>query len=177
MLSNVKCNETESLCLDINGLERREVGGSVTIHCRSSPPQMFMCLKKGLSKEVEVLRKEEKSGKSTILKDFRGRLQLDGIFPNEDIIITNLTSDDTGPYWCMYETIDKKYEEHNTKGNGSVLLVVTGEPHPFMYFLKNHILSIEKINMTVQYNSAINECHMIMQSNSRFHYSYPYMGS
>ncbi|XP_078126487.1 uncharacterized protein LOC144530691 [Sander vitreus] len=108
----------------------RELGKAVTIQCRpSKPDQEYLSLKKGLSEEHEVLYKEGNPEKNTIHKEFMGRLQLNGVFPNVDILIKNLTSDDTGPYWCVYKKFDLVSSKNlEMKGTGSVLLVVTGGP-------------------------------------------------
>nr|XP_040047163.1 cell surface A33 antigen-like [Gasterosteus aculeatus aculeatus] len=99
-----------------SGVEWKDVGGNVTIGCR--PPeegQTSLSLRKG---EAQILYVHGKSRRETIASEFSGRLQLTGEFPDIDIIIKNLTSDDTGAYWCEYDT--------EMLGNGSVLLVVTG---------------------------------------------------
>ncbi|KAK5856396.1 hypothetical protein PBY51_007996 [Eleginops maclovinus] len=102
----------------------REIGGHFTIQCR--PPkadQEKMCLKRGLNKEAEVFFINGKSGKKTIVNDFRDRLEFNGLFPEIDILIKNLTSEDTGPYWCEYKAFDKT-SVITKNGQGSVLLVV-----------------------------------------------------
>uniref|UniRef100_A0AAQ4P061 Immunoglobulin domain-containing protein n=1 Tax=Gasterosteus aculeatus aculeatus TaxID=481459 RepID=A0AAQ4P061_GASAC len=106
------------LSVGSSGVEWKDVGGNVTIGCR--PPeegQTSLSLRKS---EAQILNVHGKSRKETIASEFSGRLQLTGEFPDIDIIIKNLTSDDTGAYWCEYDT--------EMLGNGSVLLVVTGEP-------------------------------------------------
>ncbi|XP_031168292.1 uncharacterized protein LOC116059390 [Sander lucioperca] len=108
----------------------RALGEAVTIQCRpSKPDQEYLSLKKGLSEEHDVLYKEGNPEKNTIYKEFMGRLQLNGVFPNVDILIKNLTSNDTGPYWCVYKKFDLVSSKNlEMKGTGSVLLVVTGGP-------------------------------------------------
>ncbi|XP_060882485.1 uncharacterized protein si:rp71-81e14.2 [Labrus mixtus] len=106
-----------------NGVVRRDPGGSVTIQCRylqSSPASLT--LMKGLNDDFQVLYKMNTS-RPVIAKDFKSRLQIHGEFPNLEIFIRNLTSEDTGPYWCKYQksTTDPKPEN----GQGSVLLLVT----------------------------------------------------
>lgn len=64
----------------------------------------------------------------TIKKEFDNRLQINGVFPDPDIFIKNLTSNDTGPYWCLYAKTDQKLKEiQENEGQGSMLLVVLGE--------------------------------------------------
>ncbi|XP_029293942.1 uncharacterized protein LOC115012459 [Cottoperca gobio] len=116
-----------------SGVEWRDFGGAVTIQCRlSEESQDSLNLRKGLSEEFEVFYKDVKSGKNTIGEEFKGRLQLDGVFPNIDILIKNLTSKDTGPYWCVYKKFDQKSSQNKkTKGAGSLLLVVAeSQTHP-----------------------------------------------
>ncbi|XP_041813461.1 uncharacterized protein LOC121621176 [Chelmon rostratus] len=107
------------------GVVWRDFGGSVTIQCRSpDPDQEFLTLKRGLG-EDHVLVIENDTSKNTISKEFTGRLQLHGVFPSVDILIRNLTSGDTGPYWCFYSKFDLKSSQSvSKKGSGSVLLVV-----------------------------------------------------
>ncbi|XP_070778969.1 T-cell antigen CD7-like [Enoplosus armatus] len=109
-----------------SGVVWRDFGGTVTIQCRSPEPnQEFLSLKMGLSEENTVLYKDRNSDKTTIATEFTGRLQLNGEFPNVDILIKNLTSNDTGPYWCEYKRFDQKFSKVVIKkGEGSVLLVV-----------------------------------------------------
>lgn len=53
-------------------------------------------------------------------------MQLNGNFPNLDFLLKNLTSDDTGVYWCLYKEFDAKSGTTAViEGQGSVLLVVT----------------------------------------------------
>lgn len=87
-------------------------------------------MKKGLKEENDVFFKEGNSAKHTIAKEFTGRLQSHGEFPSVSILIKNLTSGDTGPYWCIYTKFDPKAGQLiHKRGTGSVLLVVTGEPY------------------------------------------------
>lgn len=117
----------------------KDIGEDITIRCKcSEPDQDYIELKKGLSKEAQVLVIEKKSGKRTILNNFQGRLQVNGELHNIDILIKNLTSNDTGPYWCMYKKADKTtYKSIITEGKGSVLLVINGKPHYFINFITN----------------------------------------
>ncbi|KAL3987199.1 T-cell surface glycoprotein CD7 [Sarotherodon galilaeus] len=108
---------------DGHGVVRRNVGKQVTIQCRSASNQDMLYLKKGLNEEEDIYFTD--SNKSTVNQKFTDRLQFHGKLPNVDILIKNLTLDDTGPYWCVYKSTDQKYELKTTKGIGSVLLVVT----------------------------------------------------
>ncbi|XP_022056930.1 uncharacterized protein si:ch211-188c18.1 isoform X2 [Acanthochromis polyacanthus] len=106
----------------------RDVGESVTIQCRTSAEQDSLYLKMGLSKDIDVFFTEKDTGKNTISTQYKHRLQSNGAFPNVDILIKNLTANDTGPYWCMYKAFDRKTSKQTaTDGSGSVLLVVTRE--------------------------------------------------
>uniref|UniRef100_A0A3Q1FLY5 Immunoglobulin domain-containing protein n=1 Tax=Acanthochromis polyacanthus TaxID=80966 RepID=A0A3Q1FLY5_9TELE len=111
-----------------------DVGESVTIQCRTSAEQDSLYLKMGLSKDIDVFFTEKDTGKNTISTQYKHRLQSNGAFPNVDILIKNLTANDTGPYWCMYKAFDRKTSKQTaTDGSGSVLLVVTREPRCFIY--------------------------------------------
>ncbi|XP_032394364.1 uncharacterized protein LOC116703626 isoform X2 [Etheostoma spectabile] len=112
----------------------KDSGEAVTIQCRcSKPDQEFLTLTKGLSEEYHVLYRDGKSEKNTIQEEFKGRLQLNRGFPNVDIFIKNLTSNDTGPYWCEYKKFDQASSKIlKMKGTGSILLVVTDRPQQFI---------------------------------------------
>ncbi|CAI5675236.1 unnamed protein product [Oreochromis niloticus] len=114
---------TARTAADGYGVIRINVGKQVTIQCKSASNQDMLYLKKGLNEEEDIYFTD--SNKSTINQKFTDRLQFHGKLPNVDILIKNLTLDDTGPYWCVYKMTDQKYELKTTRGNGSVLLVVT----------------------------------------------------
>uniref|UniRef100_A0A3B4GCL0 Immunoglobulin V-set domain-containing protein n=1 Tax=Pundamilia nyererei TaxID=303518 RepID=A0A3B4GCL0_9CICH len=107
------------------------VGQQVTIQCRSASNQEMLYLKRGLNEEEDIFCLTDLQ-KSTINQKFTDRLQFHGPFPNVDILLKNLTLDDTGPYWCVYK-VSSNYEFKTSRGNGSVLLVVTGESEQFVY--------------------------------------------
>ncbi|KAL3987198.1 myelin associated glycoprotein [Sarotherodon galilaeus] len=109
---------------DGHGVVRINVGKQLTIQCRSASHQDYLYLKKGLNEEEDIFHLTD-SKEPTINQKFTDRLQFHGKLPNVDILIKNLTLDDTGPYWCVYKVADKNYELKATRGNGSVLLVVT----------------------------------------------------
>ncbi|CAI5675232.1 unnamed protein product [Oreochromis niloticus] len=116
---------TARTAADGHGVVRINVGKQITIQCKSASNQDMLYLKKGLNEEEDIYFTD--SNKSTINQKFTDRLQFHGKLPNVDILIKNLTLDDTGPYWCVYKSTDQKYELKTTKGSGSVLLVVTDQ--------------------------------------------------
>lgn len=112
----------------VGKVERKESGAVHTIHCKSledNNSQLY--LKKGIEEETSVFVQDRMSGQPTINDAYKGRLDVNGKFPNMEIVIKNLTTDDTGPYWCKYAGEDAKKQMTEKKGLGSVLLVVTGE--------------------------------------------------
>ncbi|KAM7372094.1 hypothetical protein PAMP_009289 [Pampus punctatissimus] len=112
-----------------SGVEWKKVGEQVTIQCKCQSDQEYLFLKKGLE-EDQVLFTTNK--KHTISPQFADRLQLNGQILNLDILITNLTLNDTGLYWCEYKRFDMLTKTtKSTKDTGSVLLVVTDETHQY----------------------------------------------
>ncbi|XP_051245010.1 uncharacterized protein LOC127356954 isoform X3 [Dicentrarchus labrax] len=105
----------------------KDFGGSFTIQCRApEPEQDSLTLKKGLSMDIDVFHKPSGSDRNITAEQFKYRLQSNGKFPNVDILIKNLTSNDTGPYWCCYAKFDLNTATViHKKGTGSVLLVVS----------------------------------------------------
>ncbi|KAK2893920.1 uncharacterized protein [Channa argus] len=112
-----------------SGVIKKHLGEYITIQCKcSETDQTSLQLRKGLNKEVQVLYHDGKTQKDTIAKEFQTRLQVHAEFPKVDILIKNLTSDDTGPYFCLYEKYDTVSPDMKmTEGSGSVLLVVEGD--------------------------------------------------
>ncbi|XP_019751979.1 uncharacterized protein LOC109531886 [Hippocampus comes] len=111
---------------------RRPPGGSVSIQCSHVPQgEMHMTFFKGLKKDFQILHMM--SQKTTTAKEFSGRLRVEGIFPNVDVIISNLTSEDTGLYFCDYQWYDDaRSEQKRVDDDSPVMLVVEGErtsPH------------------------------------------------
>ncbi|KAF3846445.1 hypothetical protein F7725_003523 [Dissostichus mawsoni] len=86
--------------------------------------QDSLALKKGLYMKSDVFNRHGKSEKVTIAKDFQDRLQFNGLFPNMDILIKNVTSKDTDTYWCVYKKVEVS-SPVTENGEGSILLVVT----------------------------------------------------
>ncbi|AWP18825.1 Hypothetical protein SMAX5B_020732 [Scophthalmus maximus] len=109
------------------GVVWRKAGEAITIQCSTSDVAVeYLHLYKGLSEELQVVFKDRQSESPNIA--FRDRLQTNAAFPDVDIFIRNLTSTDTGPYWCMYKKFDGVLGKLiKTKGRGSVLLVVAEE--------------------------------------------------
>ncbi|XP_054464073.1 uncharacterized protein LOC129098956 [Anoplopoma fimbria] len=109
-----------------SGVLWKDVGEAVTIQCRpDAKDQEYLRLEKGLSND-QIYFTDGTPGKKTISTKFQGRLQLHGDFPNITILIKNLTTEDTGPYYCMYSKFDPKSAQAvDRRGLGSVLLVVT----------------------------------------------------
>lgn len=108
-------------------------GKDVTIQCRPDTAKDILSLsvKMGLS-ENDVFLVEKDNNEPLIKGPFRERLQYSGNFPNLDILIKNLVLNDTGPYWCVYQRHNRiKRETLTVKGEGSVLLVVSGKPYRF----------------------------------------------
>nr|XP_046270881.1 uncharacterized protein LOC124073031 isoform X2 [Scatophagus argus] len=121
------------------GVVYRNIGESLTIQCRSNETdEEFLHLKRGLN-EDDVLVKEHNLEPKAISKEFTGRLQLNGKFPNIDILIKNVTLQDLGPFWCMYSKFVKKTSEYKmNKRSGSVLLVVTDTTDTTSTTVKGH---------------------------------------
>ncbi|XP_022608294.1 uncharacterized protein LOC111227156 [Seriola dumerili] len=115
-----------------DGVVWRKPGEDITIQCRTSQRATSVFLNKGLSQEVQIFYKNQDSNKDNIAKEVTNRFQLNGAFPNMDFLIKNLTSADTGPYWCIFKRFE--FKSASTKvleSNGSVLLVVTDERSAF----------------------------------------------
>lgn len=137
-------------------------GEDFTVQCRVKRQVDSLSLKKGLNEEDQIFYKDRKSDKNNIEDDFKKRLQLNGQFPNMDFLIKNLSSADTGPYWCVYGWFDEAEEMvKNEKGEGSVLLVVKGKSHLLTYYL--WIDFIHK-NYWV-YKGTVQRTHFLLESN------------
>lgn len=117
----------------------REVGETVTIQCRSSSGPRSLHLIKGMREEQTIAKiLKPKTGRqppsNLVLED---RVEYNGTFPNINFYFKNLNVNDTGPYWCSYQKTDIRYNLQTTKGEGSVILLVTGE-NIFSSTLQNH---------------------------------------
>lgn len=119
--------------VEIGGVVRKRAGEDITIQCKCGKSPMYLYLKKGLHKENDVFFKAMGSNNHTVASGLTGRLQIHGAFPNIDILIKNLTLQDTGPYWCQYFVFSTStFQLESVPSNGSLLLVVTGESHQFL---------------------------------------------
>lgn len=109
-------------------MEWRDVGASITIQCRSPLKDNFiLSVKKGINQNVDIVASN--SDDNNIAQGYKERVQLNGGFPNLDILLKNLTSADTAPYWCIYSRFDQESTQLQThRSTGSVLLVVTEKP-------------------------------------------------
>ncbi|XP_061829432.1 uncharacterized protein [Nerophis lumbriciformis] len=105
----------------------KHTGESVSILCRIRPPGpglVFVSLHKGLWKEIQILFKMGE--KNTVAMKYADRLQVKGNITSMEVVISNLTTEDTGPYWCDYK-MNANYQTKALNSTGSVLLVVTDE--------------------------------------------------
>lgn len=98
-------------------------GESITFQCRFEKESAnSLSLKKGLKKDKDIFYKYKKSEKVKYAEVTR--TEIHDKFPNFDILLKNLTKNDTGVYWCMYNVIiDMQLTD--VEGQGSVLLIVT----------------------------------------------------
>lgn len=119
------CLSSTALSETGGGVVWKDKGGTITIQCKSpNTDQDNLSVRRGLTDD-EILFKEKNSDKITISKEFEGRLQINGGILKMDILIKNLTSNDTGPYWCRYSKFNEQTRKSiKTEGQGSVLLVV-----------------------------------------------------
>lgn len=128
----VMLNKSVIVCLtEEGGVVWRDLGGSITIHCRpavdgdASPNQDLLSLKRGLNRN-EVFSTAHNLKDSITSKELKGRLEAVGTFPSVDLVLVNLTVEDTGPYWCEFTMLSDTMDTE--EGKGAVLLVVKGEP-------------------------------------------------
>ncbi|XP_029913778.1 T-cell immunoreceptor with Ig and ITIM domains isoform X2 [Myripristis murdjan] len=106
----------------------KEIGGSITIQCKTTmKDSISMSLRWGLHEQVEILSAAKSTSNVTIKEDLKHRVKAKKNYPTLDIVIRNLTVEDTGAYWCLYKKLDSiDYSLKQEKGDGSVLLVVKG---------------------------------------------------
>ncbi|XP_071390625.1 T-cell immunoreceptor with Ig and ITIM domains [Centroberyx affinis] len=99
----------------------KDIGGFITIQCTTTlQDQDALSLQRGLGEEEQILYFDKGSEKFTMKKELKPRVETKVQFPKMDIVIKNLTVEDTGAYWCVYKDVQMT----GTKGTGSVLLVV-----------------------------------------------------
>ncbi|XP_026226517.1 uncharacterized protein LOC113169295 isoform X2 [Anabas testudineus] len=124
----------------------RDIGGAVTIHCRSSESDpKELNVKKGLSKDF---LKVDKSNTVTMTKGLTHRLHVNATFPDVDILIQNLNMDDTGLYWCLYRKGDQRSAiTENT--NYSLLVVKEAAPGWLDISKENLVLMLVIISVAV----------------------------
>ncbi|XP_072298316.1 uncharacterized protein [Eucyclogobius newberryi] len=94
-------------------------GESITIkcECKESPEEAIQIkVTKGPEKNADIFSKTKFSKEVMAYPD---RTQIYGKFPNFQILLKHLTTNDTGVYWCDY-----KQENNDVAGEGSLLLVV-----------------------------------------------------
>lgn len=110
----------------------RKAEEAVKIQCQCSVKGVrSFVLFKDLNEEVKVVNRHMESRKNTIALTFKDRLKITADNSSVDIEIKNLTVDDTGVYMCMFKRLNPKNDLEQVKGNGSVLLVVTGESNQY----------------------------------------------
>uniref|UniRef100_A0A1A8NLH2 Chromosome 3 SCAF14707, whole genome shotgun sequence, Uncharacterized protein n=2 Tax=Nothobranchius rachovii TaxID=451742 RepID=A0A1A8NLH2_9TELE len=97
----------------------KEAGESITISCTSDSQQQMMSLMKGLNRDEQIFFTEKTKQKHNIKDTMKVRVQANIVFPKVEILIKNLTRNDTGPYWCLYKTMS------SDECTDSLLLVVT----------------------------------------------------
>lgn len=105
----------------------KKVGESITIQCKDSSGQENLEVKRGLEEKTILATSRSSPSKNTICQNLTSRIQTHGTFPNVAILIKNLSAEDTGPYWCLYSTSNHESGIEFIKGQGSLLLVVTGK--------------------------------------------------
>ncbi|XP_034047011.1 uncharacterized protein LOC117528487 [Thalassophryne amazonica] len=115
-------------CLAMNGpgsssVTWKDVGESITIQCRLlEPDPVFLDLQRGLGMESIFFLAKPPSEPQHRLQSTSLQSDVHN-FPSVDVLITNLTYKDMGPYWCVYKKM-KNGVLKELKGNGSVILVV-----------------------------------------------------
>lgn len=115
-----------------SGVMWRKAEEAVKIQCQCSVKGVrSFVLFKDLNEEVKVVNRHMESRKNTIALTFKDRLKITADNSSVDIEIKNLTVDDTGVYMCMFKRLNPKNDLEQVKGNGSVLLVVTGESNQY----------------------------------------------
>lgn len=109
------------------GVVWKDLGESINITCRiSDPQQSLLSLRRGLRRNEVLSTSKFNSDRTTISTEVKNRLEVSGHFPSLNLVISNLTMEDTGPYWCEYSEVGNTL--FTKDGDGAVLLVVRGEP-------------------------------------------------
>lgn len=122
-------------CVEMKGVVWKKVGQSLIIQCRTESDQDFLNLKmETANEETGIVGIDKATERRIVLQGMTERVQTYGAFPNVDIIIKNLNGNDTGSYWCLYSKTSETFNQQITKGDGSVLLFVTGES--LFFFIK-----------------------------------------
>ncbi|KAJ7989753.1 hypothetical protein DPEC_G00307790 [Dallia pectoralis] len=102
---------------------QKHEGDNITIHCRTSQTDReHLSLYRRLTTETQVFNFYKNREKVTIQDKFKSRLKNVGVFQNMFLTIENLTTEDSGVYWCFYNG----YKKEDIFAQ-SVLLVVNGE--------------------------------------------------
>lgn len=104
---------------------QKEVGDQITIQCAIDSKEEFLYLQRGINKEENVYVRKNGTENGSPSEKMRERIQTHGKFPNVQILIKKLNTNDTNVYWCVYTKTDELYKTIFTEGNGAVLLVVT----------------------------------------------------
>uniref|UniRef100_A0A1A7YBF6 Chromosome 3 SCAF14707, whole genome shotgun sequence, Uncharacterized protein n=1 Tax=Iconisemion striatum TaxID=60296 RepID=A0A1A7YBF6_9TELE len=131
------------------GVVWKEVGQSITIQCNADSEQQLMSfsLKKGLNQDEEIFFTESTSQKHNIKEMMKERVQAYTGFPKVEILIKNLTVNDTGPYWCLYDKIDNS--DHKKKNTNSLLLVVTEKQRAVTATVETLVCESSSLNVVV----------------------------
>ncbi|XP_019751997.1 uncharacterized protein LOC109531909 isoform X2 [Hippocampus comes] len=150
---------------------RRPPGGSVSIQCSHVPQgEMHMTFFKGLKKDFQILHMM--SQKTTTAKEFSGRLRVEGIFPNVDVIISNLTSEDTGLYFCDYQWYDDARSEQKRVDDDSPVMLVVEDEQPCANPNQNILLVIVVVSAAVLFGVFIALLLWIIPKIKRWHAKY-----
>ncbi|XP_020341708.1 uncharacterized protein LOC116374879 isoform X2 [Oncorhynchus kisutch] len=105
-----------------------KTGEKVTMMCSTTlKDQDGMYLYVGLDRDREVLYYYQRDSKLTPRKRYWDRVKTEGPMDQLTITISNLTTEDTGVYWCVYTKFNEAtYENYINQGRGSTLVVVNG---------------------------------------------------
>ncbi|XP_031686970.1 uncharacterized protein LOC116374879 isoform X4 [Oncorhynchus kisutch] len=106
-----------------------KTGEKVTMMCSTTlKDQDGMYLYVGLDRDREVLYYYQRDSKLTPRKRYWDRVKTEGPMDQLTITISNLTTEDTGVYWCVYTKFNEAtYENYINQGRGSTLVVVNDD--------------------------------------------------